>query len=86
MPIYARIQDGAVAELLDTTAPIETLFHPALQWVAVVATEAPPGVAIGWRHSLAGFQPPPAEGVPPGAAELHAHISDLAAEVTARLS
>jgi hypothetical protein len=83
MATFARIENGTVAELLASEAAPEALFHPSLRWVAVAA----PGVAVGWRHTPDGFAPPPAEAAPPppSLAELHARISDLAAQV-ARLA
>lgn len=33
MKTYARIQDGVVAELLDTDGDITQMFHPSLIWV-----------------------------------------------------
>ena len=82
MGMFARIENGAVAELLATEATVEGLFHPSLRWVAVEQAN----VAVGWRHSEAGFAPPLPE--PPAAvpslAELRARISELAAQVAAR--
>lgn len=54
MARYARIQDDAVAELLDTDADIATLFPPSLQWVRAAAD-----VAQGWKFSAGAFAPPP---------------------------
>lgn len=56
MPTYARLQNGVVAELFATTAPIATLFPPGLSWVDVTAT---PQVAVGWLSQGNGFAAPP---------------------------
>jgi hypothetical protein len=45
MAVYGRIQDGVVAELVTTNAPISTLFYPSLVWVDFTAQ---PDVAPGW--------------------------------------
>jgi hypothetical protein len=86
MGMFARIENGAVAELLATEATVEGLFHPSLRWVAV--GEAEVAVAVGWRHGAAGFAPPPPEpaAAAPSLAELHARIGELAAQVAARLA
>jgi hypothetical protein len=87
MKTYARIEAGAVTELLRTEVEPVKLFHPALRWVAVTN----PAVAIGWIESGDTLVPPP---VPPVVVEppaepvptltqLHARITELAAQVAA---
>ena len=86
MKLFARIADGAVAELLRTEADISRLFHPALVWVEVTGQT----VAVGFRQQADGFAPPiePAA-VDPAAApvsaidELRAQIAALAAKLAA---
>ena len=54
MRTYARIESGAVAELLATSQDITHLFHPALHWVDVTGKT----VEIGWLMSgEGGFAP-----------------------------
>jgi hypothetical protein len=85
MKTYARIDAGAVAELLRTEANPATLFHPAVRWVE--ATD--PAVAVGWVEVPGGLAPPP-EPAPgttpepaPTLAALHAQVAELAARVAA---
>jgi len=83
MKIYARVEAGAVAELLRTEANPADLFHRSLRWVEVTN----PLVAVGWIEGPAGFTPPPvpeAGAAPlPTLADLHARITELAAQVAA---
>ena len=53
--IFARIQDGIVAETLATSKDIVTMFHPALVWVDA-STVA--GIAPGWSYGSGTFLPP----------------------------
>jgi hypothetical protein len=82
MKTYARIDNGAVAELIETEAAPDTLFHPSLVWVEV----APP-VAVGWLQSPGGFAaPPPVAAAPapaPTLAELQAQLAALSAQLAA---
>jgi hypothetical protein len=55
MGIFARIENGVVAELIATEHDIATMFHHGLHWVEAGDTE---GVAPGWRHDGERFQPP----------------------------
>ncbi|HTR16765.1 MAG TPA: hypothetical protein VMI52_07010 [Acetobacteraceae bacterium] len=57
MQTYARIRNGAVAELFATDLPITELFFPALLWVDVTAR---PEVAVGWGYDGSDFVPPAA--------------------------
>jgi hypothetical protein len=83
MKIYARVEAGAVAELLRTEANPANLFHKSLRWVEVTD----PLVAVGWIEGPAGFVPPPIpEAGPaplPTLADLHARIVELTAQVAA---
>jgi hypothetical protein len=55
MTTYARIQNGAVAELFTTTGDITTMFNPALVWVPVGTS----GAQVGWTYSNGAFAAPP---------------------------
>jgi hypothetical protein len=83
MKTYARIENGAVAELLSTEADPAQLFHPALHWAEVMQ----PGVAVGWSWGPAGFAPPATATPEPAPvaslADLHARLVDLEAQVAA---
>jgi hypothetical protein len=57
MRIFARIENGIVAELLATEHDIATMFHPALHWVEATHVN---GVAPGWRHDGTNFTAPEA--------------------------
>lgn len=75
MTLYARIEEGVVAELLETSADIVTLFPPALVWAP-----APAGVQQGWSFDGNIFSAPVAQPFRPtdGAmAELTARIDRL---------
>lgn len=82
MKTYARIQDGAVAELFATDADIALLFNPALVWQDVTGI---PGVAEGWLHDGSAFAPPKPVAAPPAPslAELQAQLQALAAQIAA---
>jgi hypothetical protein len=79
---FARIQDGAVAELFATDADISQLFAPALVWVDV--TEIP-GVVQGWLYDGSAFTAPPPVAAPPAPslADLEAQLQALAAQIAA---
>jgi hypothetical protein len=79
---FARIQDGAVAELFATDADISLLFAPALVWVDVTDIK---GVTQGWRYDGSVFTaPPPVSAQPaPSLAELQAQLQALAAQIAA---
>ena len=83
MKTYARIEAGAVAELLHTTADPKTLFHPAVRWVEA----SDPKVAVGWVEGPTGLAPPApapaATAAVPSLAELHAQVAELATKVAA---
>lgn len=66
---YARILDGAVAELFQTAGDIATMFHPSLIWV-----EAPATVKLGDLYNGEAFTRPvvPAPSKP----ELMAYAAD----------
>jgi hypothetical protein len=61
--IFARIQDGIVAELFTPPAgvPIGACFHSALTWVDCTAT---PAVVPGWTYTGSVFAAPPAPPAP----------------------
>ena len=79
---FARIQDGAVAELFATDADINLLFAPALVWVDVTGV---PGVVEGWRYDGSDFTPPPPVPAPPAPSlgDLEAQLQTLAAQIAA---
>jgi hypothetical protein len=83
MRTYARIEAGAVAELLAASQDITHLFHPALHWVDVTGKT----VEIGWVMSSEGdFAPPPPpkpEPAQPTLAQLQAQLAELSARVAA---
>jgi len=81
MKTYARIQDGAVAELLTTDIEIIGRFHPALIWVDVTSET---GIAPGWQKDARGFLPPPAP--PPVAAPTLAQLKAQLATISAQLA
>lgn len=84
MRIYARIHDGAVAELVRTDRPIGQLFHPALTWLDVTGQ---PEVALGWRSDGKAVTPaaptPPVAAASPSLADLAARIAELQADLAA---
>lgn len=57
MAIYARIQNGVVAELFTPPAgvSITQCFHPSLVWVE---SDGTPGVAVGWTYNGSTFADP----------------------------
>jgi len=82
MRTYARINAGAVAELLATDKDITHLFHPSLHWVDVTGKQ----VEVGWVMTEQGFTPPPP---PPAAAPAQPSLSQMQAqlaELTARVA
>jgi hypothetical protein len=79
--IYARIADGAVAELFETAGDMSQMFNPELVWIDVTAG---PAVTVGWLHDGQAFSAPPPP--PPAAltiAELQAQLQSLAAQIAA---
>lgn len=81
MATYARLQNGVVAELLSTTAPIGTLFPPGLTWVDVTAL---PQVAVGWLSQGNGFAAPPLAIIPTlPTLTIAATLSAMQAQLTA---
>lgn len=54
MKTYARIQEGRVAELLETDGDITQMFHPSLVWV-----EASGSVSVGHVYAGGVFAPSP---------------------------
>jgi hypothetical protein len=84
--LFARVDTGAVHELLRTSADVSKLFHPSLKWVDVTGQT----VKVGWIQTESGFAPepaPPPAPVPappvPTFAELHAELLALAARIEA---
>jgi hypothetical protein len=85
MKIYARIQDGCVAELLKTDGEIANMFHRELIWVDVSAN---PEVAAGWRFDGMNVTPPSPRpslsgAVGPTIADLQAQLAAIGAQLAA---
>jgi hypothetical protein len=83
MRLYARIQDGVVAELLATDGDITTMFNPALLWVDISSR---PEISAGWQLDGTEFiapSPAPPAAPPLTIAELQAQIAQLSAQLTA---
>lgn len=86
MRTYARIQDGVVAELLETDSDVAKLFPAELVWVEV-STE--PNIRDGWRYDGSSFAPPgDVQGTVslPTISELQAELAQLSAKLTALAS
>ncbi len=82
MGIFARIENGVVAEVIATERDIGELFHPAMGWVETAGRE----VAAGFAYVEGVFVAPPAEVAAPvvdTVASLQAQIAELAARVAA---
>jgi hypothetical protein len=81
MKRFARIESGAVVEIVETDKAIATLFHPGLSWMDVTGQS----VAIGDVQKGASFAGPPKQTHPamPTVAELQAEIAHLAARLDA---
>ena len=80
---YARIQDGAVAEVIHTDASISTLFHPGMTWIDV---SGQPTVGEGWTFDGTRFAPAamPVESAGlPTMPQILADLASLKAEVAA---
>jgi len=83
MNTYARIQNGVVAELLQTASDPSSLFNPALVWEAVTTS----GVEIGWLFSNGSFSAPtpapPAPVITPSLPQLQAELTAIQAQIAA---
>jgi hypothetical protein len=81
MRTYARLNAGAVAELLTTDQDITRLFHPSLHWIDVTGKP----VEVGWLMAGNGFSPAPsaaaATPAPPSLAQLQTQLAELTARV-----
>jgi hypothetical protein len=85
MKIYARIDNGMVAELLATDGNIAAMFNPAILWIDVTSQQE---IAEGWSFDGANFAPPPAPPPAPAPAaptiaDMQARIATLAAQLAA---
>ena len=83
MRTYVRIQDGVVAEILETDLDITQLFVPTLVWVDI---SSQPGISDGWRYDGKGFIPPcnpPLAPQVPTVLELQAQLAALSAQLVA---
>lgn len=82
MTHFARIEAGAVVELLTTHADPSDIFHPSLNW-----REARDDVQVGWLATENGFEPPPPPVVLPSPIpdlpQLQADLSALIARFAA---
>jgi hypothetical protein len=82
MKTYARIDAGAIAELLTTALDITTLFYPSLTWVDVTGLT----VQVGWLQQGGGYVAPPSatNSLPaPSLADLQAQLASLSAQIAA---
>jgi hypothetical protein len=83
MANYARIENGAVAELITSTVDPATLFNLALVWEQVTDNR----VAVGWLFANGSFLPPPAPTPPilitPSLAQLQAELATIQAQIAA---
>ena len=75
MARYARIEQGSVREVVETTGRIEELYHPDLLWVEL---RGRPEVVPGWIVGPGGFSLPEAEKAP---ATLMIDVEELARRV-----
>ena len=55
MKTYARIENGTVMELLQTSGDITTMFHPSMVWVDCTSNSS---VVPGWSYSSGVFSAP----------------------------
>jgi len=79
--MYARINDGRVAELTEYDSDPSTVFHPAVRWIDVSGVT---GIALGWEFDGQRFSRPALPESAPNAmslAALQARLSDLAAQI-----
>jgi hypothetical protein len=79
--VYARVEDGQIAELATFDTSPATLFHPAVRWMDVTGQN----VAVGWREAVGGFvpPPPPEPAAPPSLADLQSQLAALAVKIAA---
>ncbi len=61
MTRYARIEQGSVREVVETTQQIEDLYHPDLVWVEL---RGRPEIVAGWIVQPDGFSAPEIEQAP----------------------
>jgi hypothetical protein len=59
MQKYARIENGAVVETIETDDDIAQMFHPAMLWIVCAA-----GVFERWIYDGTSFSPPPTPPAP----------------------
>ncbi len=75
MKTFARLQDGLVAELLNTEHSIHTLFHPDMVWLDV---SGEPAVATGWvSDGRTVRRPAVSEAVPAPAPDPIAELAEI---------
>lgn len=82
MPIFARIEDNVVMELVHTEQDIAAAFHPALHFIETADTE----LAVGWRWTGSEFTAPPVRAATlhvPTLAELEVALAALVGQVAA---
>jgi hypothetical protein len=83
MKTYARINNGIVAELLETDGDITGMFHSALVWVDI-SSQA--GVKEGWQFDGTNFTAPSTHQTiaqAPSLAQLQAQLAILSAQIAA---
>lgn len=78
---FARIENGAIAELLQSDDAPAGRFHPSLVWMDVTGLP----VQLGWVEGSGGFTPPPPlpAAAPPSLASLQAQLAALTAQIAA---
>lgn len=79
MKTYARIENGAIAELLTTASDPAKIFHPLLTWRECTT----PGAEHGWLATATGFIAPP---TPIAQPLLLTNLPQLEADLTALIA
>ncbi|MGA9865698.1 MAG: hypothetical protein WBQ75_04580 [Acetobacteraceae bacterium] len=82
MKIYARLQDGRVAETFVGAGAIGELFHPSLVWIDITAS---PQVRVSWMYDGEQFHSPALIVAPEAIslAQLQAELSNLTQRISA---
>lgn len=75
MRVYARIEKGIVAEILEIDGEIDGRFHSSLLWVEITTLSPRPGQL--WRYQGGKFLPP----APPAPLPLHRTVGPSDSEM-----